>query len=342
MGGARIDVMMLPNASRPGGNPFVGLLVGSLDKDIRTVPFSWKRAFLGSYDVLHAHWPEYLLEGATPMDRAVRIVLLRLLTLRMKLRRVASVVTFHNQAPHSGLGVAGVRAYRRFIATATVRVFMNQVDRSRGDYRVGDEIIPHGDYLATVKEVADLDTIASQEGRVLVFGGLRPYKGIEQLIEHAAAVPGLVIEIAGRADALSYAEKLRGLALTAPNVRLDIGELSDADLARRVRRAQFVILPYGDLYNSGAAFLALTLGRPLLLPQSPTSMELAEEFGADRVMTYQAPLTPAAIVGASSRFGASDAPVGDLGEDRAWSRIGQRYTELYRRVARPNGTSVHG
>lgn len=219
---------------------------------------------------------------------------------------------------------------------------MNRVDSCRTDFRDGDAIIPHGDYRSTAGGVSDIAQVTSEEGRVILFGSLRPYKGVEGLIDLFRVAKDLRLEVVGRADDPSYARTLETRAAEVANVNLHVGELTDSDLAHHVRRAQFVVLPYKDLYNSGAAFLALTLGRPLLLPESPTSVELAQEFGADRVMTYQAPLTPDVLVEAASRLGADEAPVGGLGDERAWPRIGHRYSELYRSIVNRDGMNVHG
>ena len=53
-----------------------------------------------------------------------------------------------------------------------------------------------------------------------------------------------------------------------------------------------VVLPYRDLLNSGVGILALSLDRPVLMPETPSSLELRNDIGSEWVMTYEGELTP--------------------------------------------------
>jgi beta-1,4-mannosyltransferase len=64
----------------------------------------------------------------------------------------------------------------------------------------------------------------------------------------------------------------------------------DADLAREVEQSQLVVLPFDRITNSGSLMLALSLDRPVLVPTTPLTEELAAEIGSDWVLTYEPPL----------------------------------------------------
>ena len=59
---------------RPTTNPYIVMLARSLQSEpgIAMSTFTWKRALLGRYDVFHAHWPEILVSGHSPVKTAVR------------------------------------------------------------------------------------------------------------------------------------------------------------------------------------------------------------------------------------------------------------------------------
>ncbi|MFB6489523.1 hypothetical protein P2A57_23160 [Xanthomonas perforans] len=325
---ARLDVMMLPNASNPGGNPFVGLLVESLDPRITTIPFSWLRAFRGDYDHLHAHWPEYVVSDRSPVRRLLRSVALLLLMVRMRVSRIPWSVSMHNERAHDGLSALSSRAISRFIRDASIRVFLNESDRHRQEFRADDLVIKHGDYAAA----ANVTTLPKErkESTLLLFGGLRSYKGIEALIEAAREAPELTLRIRGRAHTPEYGDELRQAVGSAPNIDLLVGELSQEELSAEIASAALVVLPYPNFYNSGAAFLSLTLGAPLLVTETPTSRELREEFGRTRIQLFTG------RIGAEDLRGALDVTEGSasgmprsLGEDRAWSKIGRQYSSAF-------------
>lgn len=335
-----VVVMMLPNGSRAGGNPFVGLLVSHLDDDITTVPFSWKRALSGRFDVFHAHWPEYLLQSPRRSARIARMVALVAVVARCRILHRKIVVTAHNRAAHDGADRGTTGLFQWFVRRADLRVFLNSFDQDQIYFREGDLVIPHGDYAAIVK-ARDIEGSNRDDARVIVFGSLRPYKGIESLLDLASDVPQLTIDVTGRASDEAYARHLVTRAQDSTNIELNIGEVSDADLAARIRRAVLVVLPYPDLYNSGAALLALTLRRPLLLSDSPTARELRSEFGAALVRTYSAPLTAFDISEAvAAAQGVTEDEPGTLTPRREWGSIGRRYSAAFRFAAASRGQAA--
>lgn len=329
--GRSVIVMMLPNSSRPGGNPFVGLLVASLDADIATVPFSWKRALTGQFDVFHAHWPEYLLHSRRTVARALRMVALLLVVVRCRVLRRRITVTVHNKAAHDGATGLTAQVFRWFVNAADRRVFLNSFDQGQPYFHEGDLVIAHGDYSAVVDDFESLHAVRREKARAMVFGSLRAYKGIESLLDVASEMPEVTFDVTGRPSDEAYAEMLATRARGLPNVDLNVGEVSDEQLAVRIRRATLIVLPYPDLYNSGAALLALTLRRPLLLAAGSTAAELAAEFGSAWVQTYAAPLTAADVTAALDvAQGLVDESPGTLSPRREWRMVGRQYSELFR------------
>jgi beta-1,4-mannosyltransferase len=53
---------------RPTTNPYLVMLAQSLREQpgVTVLPFSWRTALVGRFDVYHSHWPEILVGGRTP------------------------------------------------------------------------------------------------------------------------------------------------------------------------------------------------------------------------------------------------------------------------------------
>ena len=129
-------------------------------------------------------------------------------------------------------------------------------------------VIPHGafDYLTRLPEEKPLPAeLEGAEGPVILFFGLlRPYKGIENLLEAFRRVEGAELWIVGnpRMDV----EPLRALAAEAPGrVRFVTRFVDDAEIPAIFRRADLVVLPYLDAEHSGVLYTGLAFGKPLVL-----------------------------------------------------------------------------
>jgi glycosyltransferase involved in cell wall biosynthesis len=119
-------------------------------------------------------------------------------------------------------------------------------------------VIPHGvlDNLAAV-EPAPL--FAKTRPVVLFFGLIRPYKGLDVLLEAWRAA---------HADAELWVvgmPRMDSAFIHGPNVRTALRFVSGPELAGAFEAADLVVLPYREIDQSGVLFTALAFGKPLLL-----------------------------------------------------------------------------
>jgi len=84
-------------------------------------------------------------------------------------------------------------------------------------------------------------------------------------------------------------------------VRTTLRRVDDAEMVDEIGRAELIVLPYREMHNSGSILVALSLGRPILVPRTPTNTALAEEVGSDWVIEYDGDLTPELITSALER-----------------------------------------
>jgi glycosyltransferase involved in cell wall biosynthesis len=160
--------------------------------------------------------------------------------------------------------------------------------------RASRHVIPHGNYEPVVEDPPDRETARRElglpaGGRVLLtFGMLKSYKGAEDLL---AAFDGLDDEAArlmvvGRVGDERLARRIEAVRARDPRVIAEPRFVSDRELARFIRASDCVVLPYRRVLNSGSALLALTLGRPVLLPRTPTFEDLRRRVGGPWVHLF--------------------------------------------------------
>jgi len=132
---------------------------------------------------------------------------------------------------------------------------------------------------------ADLGSVAGPV--VLFFGLLRPYKGIEPLLEAWRGVNCAELWIVGRPRM-----KLDELIARAPDrTRFVPRFVADAELPAFFRRADVVVLPYSRterLDFSGVLATALAFGKPVVLSDVGSFAEVAQ-VGAARLVPADDP-----------------------------------------------------
>lgn len=94
---------------------------------------------------------------------------------------------------------------------------------------------------------------------VLFFGLIRPYKGLDVLLEAwRRANPEAELWVVGM-------PRMDTSFIHGPNVRTALRFVSRAELAGAFEAADLVVLPYREIDQSGVLFTALAFGKPLLL-----------------------------------------------------------------------------
>jgi glycosyltransferase involved in cell wall biosynthesis len=160
-------------------------------------------------------------------------------------------------------------------------------------------VIPHGafDYLTRLPEEKPLPVeLEGAEGPVILFFGLlRPYKGLDLLLDAFRRVEGAELWIVGnpRMDV----EPLRAVAAATPGrVRFVTRFIDEAEIPAIFRRADLVVLPYRDAEHSGVLYTGLAFGKPLVLSTVGGFPEVAAT-GAGRLVPPGDPAALAAALG---------------------------------------------
>jgi glycosyltransferase involved in cell wall biosynthesis len=237
---------------------------------------------------------------------------------------------------------------RRQIATAR-RVFGAMdaviVHSEHGAARLRDEVgldpacvhvIPHGafDYLTRLPQERPLPPeLEGAEGPVILFFGLlRPYKGIDILLQAFRRIEGAELWIAG--NPRMEVEPLRRLAAEAPGrVRFLTRFVEDAEIPAIFRRADVVVLPYRDIEQSGVLYTGLAFAKPMVLTDVGGFPELGEQ-GVARIVPRE---DPSALAAALAELVADASARGELAEAAraaaegpySWDAIAHQTRDLY-------------
>ncbi len=323
-------VMQSFGEPRDTTNPYVIMLRAVLvdEPSVDHVPFSWRAALTERYDVLHVHWPDALLAARHWWTRAGKRAALACLVARVRLRPIAVVRTVHNVTPPSGPYLD--RALMRSLERRTdVRIrIAAQTPEAEG---VPSVLIPHGHYRTWFDGMPQAAVVPGRLGYV---GLIKPYKGVERLVdayaEASAIDPTLTLRIAGEPTDETVAHELRVVTERLSGLDVTLRYVSDHEFVEVVTSSEIVVLPYRFMHNSGTALAALSLGRPVLVPDNDVNRALSSEVGPGWVHRFAGELTPGALLDAVQAFRA-DLPgaAPDLSA-REWQEAGAAHARAYR------------
>lgn len=323
-----VRVLQVLDVESKGLNPFVAQLLDSMVRAGAEIQlWSLKTAIVCRYDVVHVHWPERLYRNTSLFRSIGKIVFFVGLLLIWRLRHIPVVWTVHNLYPHEALSPLEQVADRFFRASVSLAVYLNDYEDSAPGLRknVTRAVVKHGDYTNWVRQY---DRHQREPRRICLFGNLRPYKGIEALISASRDLPnGYRLHILGKPYSDDYGSELIHIVGSDPMIELDMGFKSDKELVSAITKSALIVLPYKNFYNSGAVFLSLSLGRPVLLPKNDHTVLLQAEFGDNWIVLYEDDLSASDIVSALEESAAmAEESRPDL-TARDWGSLGSEYID---------------
>ena len=240
-------------------------------------------------DILHLHWPEVYFSRKTAGDglRKLRYPF----DLRLAIRKRRLFLTAHNLLPHNRHDEWKVSSLVKKTAQLSDGIFVHSEfaqDEMVRKFGVSKEkcwIIPYGDHtdgweppMATEEARRQLN-LAQEQKICLIFGTVSPYKGSDDVIKYwIRETPGARLVIAGPVISEEYADQLRVLAKQSPDVELRISDqwMSDEELRVWLSAVDCTIFNYRDIFTSGAAALARSMGVPVLIPGRLRAADLHE------------------------------------------------------------------
>lgn len=297
---------------------------------------------LGTGDILHMHWTSPIVQRhGDDLDEAkARLDRFRTAVDAARTRGARLVWTIHNVLPHDARHLELELELDRYLAGAAdvVHVMNRDTSTAVSSYYELDPAkvvhLPHPSYQGVYPDsVSRAEARASlgltdRDHAVLAFGQMRPYKGIDVLVEAVRRTNPSerpVLLLAGRTTPDDREEIDRLLGDDVRAVR-EHDQVEDIDVQRWFRAADTAVFPYRRVLNSGVLHLAASFGVPSVLPDEP---HLRAEFGDEgwiRWFDASAPVQSLRVVLATPATGAGE--TAEFSRRLAPFALSRRYAEL--------------
>jgi glycosyltransferase involved in cell wall biosynthesis len=200
-------------------------------------------------------------------------------------------------------------------------------------------VIPHGAFTHLTEQADEAPLppeLAAVEGPVvLCFGVVRPYKGVELLLDAFRDIPDAELWVVGRTLGVSI-DDLRARAAGA-RVRFVPRYVSDRELPAYLRRAALLALPHRDVDVSGVLFAGLAFGKAMALSDVGGFAELSREHGIGRLVPAGDAAVWATTIDellgrAAERAELERAALAAAAGPFSWDSIAERTLALYREI----------
>lgn len=251
-------------------------------------------------DILHLHWLSPYIKGENRLNKTIYATKLLIDILLTKLRGVKVVWTVHNYTSHNSQFPSLEQWTQRILLKIADRVIFHSTSALKDfsqTYQVDKfkiEVIPHGHYREVYN--SPIEKFAARKslnlpisGRIyLNLGMLRPYKGIENLLQvwqkNRKLLGESTLLIAGQAADQVYREKLSTQASETEGVILHTDFIEDEHIHLFFSAADVVVLPFEKILTSGSLILAMSYAKPIIAPRTGG---IVETLGAADWLLYE-------------------------------------------------------
>lgn len=317
---------------------YIGGLTPSRTLNLLFLPLEVVARRVAGARLIHLHWVfAFSFPGAQRFPILRRVAQIWFLGwLRIcQLLGMHLVWTAHNVLPHEPVFADDVSARRALVRASDLVLAHSQSTLAElaalGAVAPRSAVIQHGPILATRSTTPVRTPGADADARrFLFFGRVHEYKGVDDLLKAFAALPGDVgahLTVAGQCDDPKLRSRLRSLALQVDaRVILRLERVPEAEVPHLLAAADVAVLPFRQVSTSGSVMLALSHGRPLIVPDLPGLADLPDEA----VLRYDGgvPGLVAAITCLTKTDGASLAAMSAAADRYAfrttWQEIAER------------------
>jgi len=228
--------------------------------------------------VVHLHWVfAFTLPGERrfPVLRRLAYAWFRVWLRACRMLRMRLVWTAHNVLPHQPVFADDVSARRALVDASDLVLAHSQSALAElavlGAVPRRSAVIEHGP-LAPAPSARALRTPGTGDGprQFLFFGKIEEYKGVEDLLAAFLALPADTparLTVAGQCEDPRLRSRLHELARRGGGrIALRLEHVPGAEVTPLLSAADAVVLPFRRVTTSGSALLALSHGRPLVVP----------------------------------------------------------------------------
>jgi beta-1,4-mannosyltransferase len=249
----------------------------------------WLLENRGEIDVIHFHFIQPFYNYETTHARLLWVLRFALNLLLARVLGFRTVFTAHDLTATFPLQPYWVDYLGHWAAVNLTNIVLvhcaparDAITRLYGR-RSGVELITHPNFIGVYPDDIRQDKARAtlglqQDDKVfLFFGGVRPNKGIDVLIQVFKRIPGehLRLIIAGQPQpGIGYDSVISKLAESDPRIILMLRYIADDEVQVLMHGADIVVLPFSRILTSSSVMLALSFGKPVIVPDMGCLPEL--------------------------------------------------------------------
>jgi glycosyltransferase involved in cell wall biosynthesis len=204
-----------------------------------------------------------------------------------RLLGIRLVWTAHNVLPHRPVFANDVSARRALVAASDLVLAHSQSALAElaelGAIARRSAVVEHGPIIPLSSDTPALRIpgAGNSPRRFLFFGHVHEYKGVDDLLAAFLTIPEDIparLTVAGQCDDPELRIRLHALARRCgARIELRLQHVPDEKVAQLLGAADVVVLPFRHVTTSGSAILALSCGRPLIVPDLPGLAHLPDQ-----------------------------------------------------------------
>ena len=294
-----LGVAFFPSAEVLSANPYWLILASELEKagvsfkhnTPSSFNFMWLLKNRNQIRILNLHFIQQFYKSSSFFRKFVKLILFAFYLVFARLIGYITVFTLHNLEPtypvkpawfdYTGHWLASILSTRVIVyCSEAKKLLAERYGRRRDIYFVDHPNVIK--YYPNSISKEDARTKLGLPYNTIVFlfiGGVRPNKGVELLIQAFKQLhdENLRLVIAGSIfPPESYVQSLKDLAIADPRIIFFTNYIPDNEMQIYLNASDMVVLPFTRILTSGTANLAMSFGKPVIVPRIGCLPELVE------------------------------------------------------------------
>lgn len=288
-----------------GTNPYQSMLydgIEKIDSNIKyyrlvlsplvyaTLPIIFIIKRITGYRIIHIHWLAFATSKTFFLSKELSFLYSIVCLTLLKVTGYKIIWTVHNVLPHEKQTTNDtfIFTYLSKISNEKI-VHSNHTIKQMVDlgYNTSNiTIIPHGNYIGWYENTIHQNVakkslgIDKSEFTILLFGLVRRYKGVDELLNVIAKIdnPKIKLVIAGKCDDDALTNDIQKAAKRY-NIIFHNKYIDDNHLQIYFNASDVVCVPLKAVTTSGSALLALSFGKPIIAPVLGAIADLPPNVG---------------------------------------------------------------
>lgn len=355
---APIDESMtvFTNLSRPALNAYASLWITSIQAHAK-ISYLRIGQLLGpsSGDVVHLHWLENYYPSRWSVISILRITWLVTWMTLLRICGVVIVVTMHNLHPHDRTETVADSIYW-LLLPYLIQGFVVHSNSGLEELlrihpnleRIDKLCVKHPLYPPFLHRTHGvIDGALDDKSYIASVGTMRPYKQIGHLLdayEEAATAcrePISALYLGGSLSPQSHdiARRVRDLQRAGLSISAEFRQLNREEMEQTMREALFVATMHIPSIASGMMMHVISVGGRLLAPRCQLTENLQTDFGANRILLYEFPLSWRDLKRATDHFSRQtgegiDPPDEwiEAPDEYSWTFVAEAHVDFYRKL----------